>query len=503
MNFLREYQKPHVEHLLKVLRTNRAALDASDTGTGKTPCALALAQALDCVPLILCPKSVIPSWEEWSERVGVPAQIINYEGARGVSRYIKKPLAETWAEIQLQCCAEWKEFEVFAEWARSTKFQETRRLAREDEDEAYSPNNCRWALGPRETESAFGHEVLCARGSRWQWGQAYEMAIFDEVDRCSGATSLQSKMLIAAKRQFRYVHTMSATAADSPLKLKALGYALGLHSLSDYKWWLFKHGVKPGVFGGFQFPANSDDPLVAAEARQAILDLNSTLFPARAARLRKADIPGFPKTIIDARLLDPTDKARRLAGEIAELYQQRRAQQDDAATALEKLIRARQALELLKVPDMKEFAVDYAQSCPVVCFVNYRETAKQLAAALSKALGCEVPILDGDTSAEDRGHIEKDMQGNRLPALVANTAAGGVGIGFHDPFKQTERVSLFSPPDRADLLKQGFGRVNRDGGGFSQQYLLVFRGTEEESIATNVRAKADRIDLLNDGDLTP
>lgn len=446
MNFLREYQKPHVARLAEILRRNRAALDASDTGTGKTPCALALAQAFDAVPLVICPLSVKPSWEEWSERLQIPAQVINYEGVRGA---------------------------------------------------------CRYEDGRRVTKSSFGFEVQCARGSRWQWSQAFEFAIFDEVDRCSGSTSLQSKMLIAARRQFRYVHCLSATAADSPLKLKALGFALGLHDLKGFKWWMFDHAVKPGVFGGFRFPADSEDPVEVEAVRQALLRLNSELFPHRGARLRKADIPGFPKTTIDARLLDPTDKAKRLAGEIAELYAERQAQKKTAGTVLEKLIRARQALELLKVPDFVELATDYAKSCPVVCFVNYRDTAKKLSAALSKALGCEVPILDGDTSAEDRGRIEKDMQTGRLRALVCNIAAGGVGIGFHDPFKQTERVTLISPPDRADLLKQAFGRVNRDGGGFSQQYLLVFAGTEEERIATNVRAKADRIDLINDGDLIP
>src|SRR5262249_37287175 len=132
-------------------------------------------------------------------------------------------------------------------------------------------------------DSELGREVYAGKGTKWLWKLAVELAIFDEVHRCGGISTRHSKMLIAARREFRNVLCLSATAADSPTKMKALGYSLGLFDLAEFKWWMFKHGVAPGVFGGFQF---TDDPV---EQRAAMLKLNGALFPEHGGRLRKRD----------------------------------------------------------------------------------------------------------------------------------------------------------------------------------------------------------------------
>jgi hypothetical protein len=43
------------------------------------------------------------------------------------------------------------------------------------------------------------------------------------------------------------------------------------------------------------------------------------------------------------------------------------------------------------------------------------------------------------------------------------------------------------------------GRVHRDGGAFSQQRLVGFADTLEETIVRTLAERCDRIDLLNDG----
>jgi superfamily II DNA or RNA helicase len=48
---LLEYQKSHVDKLIKSLNKYNIAIDASDTGTGKTYCALACAKQLGLKPL--------------------------------------------------------------------------------------------------------------------------------------------------------------------------------------------------------------------------------------------------------------------------------------------------------------------------------------------------------------------------------------------------------------------------------------------------------------------
>ena len=56
------YQKDHVLSLSNSIKKHSRALDASDTGTGKTYTSIALCTKLKLRPFIICPKSVISSW---------------------------------------------------------------------------------------------------------------------------------------------------------------------------------------------------------------------------------------------------------------------------------------------------------------------------------------------------------------------------------------------------------------------------------------------------------
>jgi superfamily II DNA or RNA helicase len=450
---LRDYQVEHAQTILAALRSSAyAALDASDTGTGKTFVALACAKALGAVPVVIAPKATIPSWRKAANLVGVDIDVQGYEKIR-------------------------------------------------------SP------------KSEYGEKIQWGSGSFWKWAHDFEMMIFDEVDRCSGMTTLNSKMLIAAKRQCRYVLGLSATAAESPLHLKALGFALGLHNLKDYKWWLMRHGVAPGIWGGYEFTPNE------VEQREHMRRIHHQIFPSRGGRMRKANIPGFPKTQIGVLLLDDEGgKAARLGEALAVSYTKHRAE-IEAAEAWEEameiarqdedwamiatleetrpdtltiLTRRRQSLELLKVEAFTEFAVDYAKTSKVVCFVNYKETFEALKKSLSDAFGVEIPGIDGETPDDLREAYKDEFQHNQHPALVANAAACGVGIGFHDPYEQTDRTALISPMYSARLAKQVVGRLPRDGGGFSTQFFCYFATGTEAAIAEVLARKSANLDTFND-----
>jgi hypothetical protein len=56
------YQVNHVNNLYNTMILNKRALDASDTGTGKTYTTIYLCKKLDLIPFIICPKSVISTW---------------------------------------------------------------------------------------------------------------------------------------------------------------------------------------------------------------------------------------------------------------------------------------------------------------------------------------------------------------------------------------------------------------------------------------------------------
>ena len=63
--------------------TSKNTLDSSSVGTGKTVVACHLAKRLKAPCAVICPKSVIPSWEREMEEVGIkPEFILNYEKIR-------------------------------------------------------------------------------------------------------------------------------------------------------------------------------------------------------------------------------------------------------------------------------------------------------------------------------------------------------------------------------------------------------------------------------------
>ena len=62
MNKLYDFQKKHVLHLKNILIKNNRIIDTSDTGTGKTYCAIAICALLNLTPFIICPMSTISNW---------------------------------------------------------------------------------------------------------------------------------------------------------------------------------------------------------------------------------------------------------------------------------------------------------------------------------------------------------------------------------------------------------------------------------------------------------
>jgi superfamily II DNA or RNA helicase len=49
--------------------------------------------------------------------------------------------------------------------------------------------------------------------------------------------------------------------------------------------------------------------------------------------------------------------------------------------------------------------------------------------------------------------------------------------------------------------RQVLGRVHRDGGAWSQQFLVFFKNTYEEKVAKKMLQKGMNVELFNDADL--
>lgn len=345
----------------------------------------------------------------------------------------------------------------------------------------------------------------CRKASgRFVWNLPQHcLVIFDECQRCKGRTSLNAKLLIAARAQHLRILLCSATAASNPLEMRAIGFALGLHTITDFWAWAVRYGVRETPFG-MKFTGGEYD----------LKALHEKIFPSRGSRLRIADIPDFPETVIESAIID-TGKARAIQKEYDALHRELRlaehrrdkkslkalAERMEAKSpsSLTLILRARQAVELHKVPAMAEMTRDgIEEGMSVALLVNFTDTIRELSARL------DCPhIICGGQAAEERQDIIDRFQRNEIPVVIANIQAGGVGVSLHDPSGQRPRLSIISPTFSAQDLRQALGRVHRSGGAASIQKICFAAGTCEEKTAKSCAAKLHRIDLLNDGDMQP
>ena len=322
------------------------------------------------------------------------------------------------------------------------------------------------------------------------------LLIFDESHRLKGRNTKNSEMAAAAKEQGIPILCCSATNAINPLELNAVGNVLGLHKggQSFYQW-AYKHGCQKGRFG-IEFQGG----------KQILKKLHKDIFLDRGVRLRKDDIPDFPESDIVAEpySLDTTSEAKinkiyfDMNKELAAL--DKKTSKDKRGMALTIRLRARQRIELLKVPLFIEMTEDLiADGQSVVIMVNFTDTIK----ALSKKLGTKC-IIWGENKGTERQDAIDNFQADKERIMILNIQAGGVGVSLHDLNGNYPRTALISPNDSAPLLRQAFGRIHRAGAKTKSQQRVVFvANTVEEEVCNNVKMKLHNLDLINDGDLAP
>lgn len=86
-----DYQILHVQNLSKCIKDNNIVIDTSDTGCGKTYCALAACKQLNLEPIIFCPKTIISNWKRIAKIFDVkPLFVCNYETIRNGKYYINE-----------------------------------------------------------------------------------------------------------------------------------------------------------------------------------------------------------------------------------------------------------------------------------------------------------------------------------------------------------------------------------------------------------------------------
>lgn len=484
---LRPWQIEPANQLFEILRAGHNALDASSTGVGKSYCSTAVAVALGLPTLVTCPKIACAQWAQVAAHFNDSFSIAGHELLRAGSTPFgqwERPLPADKAAREYLVC-------VICQCKVDLK----------------NPLPCHANSGGihcvevRKRKHRYG---------KFQFHPAVKLLIVDEVQKFNGTDSLNSEVLIAAKRQRIPTLALSATPGESPLHFKALGYLLGLHNLdkdvetlggqkipSFYRWGA-RYGVRNHpLYRGLHWPVGED------KQAGVMRELNSQIFPSRGVRVRKADIPGFPEVEISAELYDLED-----AGKLDQAYAEMKAELQILAdkqlmdkapdSELTIMLRAQQRTEILKVPLFAELAQHYLDAgVSLGIFVNFHQTLD----ALARKLGTSC-IVDGRTKHRQR-NIDA-FQANAERLILVQTAAGGTALSLQDLHGGHPRGGLVSAGFSARALKQLLGRFPRDSGKSPSFYRIIFAaGTIEADIQKAVNMKLRNLDALLDSDLIP
>jgi superfamily II DNA or RNA helicase len=324
------------------------------------------------------------------------------------------------------------------------------------------------------------------------------LIIFDEVHKCKGAYSQNAQLLISAAQQKYKLHLLSATACEDPTEMRALGFAVNLHSLNAAQaplrgWvsWMYTVGCNQDTWGSWYLRDKSK-----------LKDLNAQLYGTKgvAYRLSINDFPDSFKQNHVHMLPVSCNKDFYSKNKISEsalenyiLDSSVEEEEQYDEPFIVRLLRARQEAEFNKVPNLIQLAQDYVdQNMAVVLFVNFRETAEKLA----QELKCGV-VQGGQTGAQ-RQELVDNFQNDTDQILVVNIEAGGTGLSLHDVNGNRQRVTLISPTFNAKSHLQVLGRTHRNGAkSDSLQLVVVAAGTVEEGVVNIINKKCENLQTLH------
>lgn len=433
---LRPWQVEAVSKIVSSLNKWGCAVDGSDVGVGKTYTACGVARELNMDIMVVCPKAVMESWRR------VIKNHFKYWGkCIGIVNYESLRTGRTDS--------------IYASYV---KRRDTRR------------KEFVWKI-PKNT-----------------------LIVWDEAQKLKNAKTKNSETCMAALKAGYKMLFCSATMATNPLELRTIGQCIRLFKSSkQYYEWAYAHGVVRGRFG-MEFTGD----------RKSLAKLSNDIFTHRGIRLSRDTIPNFPESQIIAECYEmekeTSDKINRVYDEMqAELSKiEKQLKKDKGQTQMVAILRARQKVEMFKVPLIMEMAEEGIENgMSVAIFCNFTETIN----ALSERLNTKC-IVNGIVSDKARQQAVDDFQADKSRVILINIAAGGAGLNLHDLNGNFPRLALICPSYSAVLMRQATGRVWRDSAKTKSIQKIVFvANTVEEQVCNSVNQKLSNLDLLNDGDL--
>jgi superfamily II DNA or RNA helicase len=460
IDMLLSYQRPHVNQLYEAFQKYNCALDASDTGTGKTYTSLALCHLLNLKPFIVCPKSVINSWLD-------VAKLMNIE-VLGISNYEKIK----------RCKYYTPDYEIIqCPYVDKIKLPTNRYKCTARADYKL-PESYYYDKIMKQNKSKDGFKVQLPVDT---------IIIVDEAHRCKNHKSDNSILLLGMKESNRKILLLSATLTDKVECFAPFGVIFGIYNdILIYKRWLrsdtYTHYYWDSSISGYRYKYNT--PLEF---------IHNTIFPARGSRMKIKELGDlFPQNQVIAKCYysDDHEKVDKLYDMIQEALEDLK-DKETRAEGLGKIVKCRMKIEMFKVPIILDLIYSALEEGNFKDSMNY----------INQHLKEKCSLIHGGQTLEERDKNIKDFQTNKTKVIISIIQAGGVGISLHD-LHGRPRMSIISPSWSGTDMVQALGRIHRAGSkSRAVQRIVYIAKSYEEKICETVGEKLKVLSGINDGDL--
>ena len=312
---LREWQVPSVSKLCAVITEYGAAIDGSDTGTGKTYIAIAVARELGMKIAVVCPKAVIFSWK------------------KVITKHFKMDY----------------EFIINYESLKTGKFKD---------------------IGTWKPVSKISTR------EKFVWNVAKNtLIIFDESHRLKGWNTQNSEMALEAKKQKYKILCCSATNSLTPIDLKTTGFVLELYK-KNFTQYLRDHNCEKGRFG-WEF--GGDKRVLQKLHGDLFIQRGVRLCKNDIPGFPDCDNIAESYNIDESSEKELKNVYDEMNKELTLLNIKCKTSKEYQINAMVVQLRARQKSELLKLPLMVEMINDFIEDgMSVAVFVNFSETVRAL-----------------------------------------------------------------------------------------------------------------------------
>ena len=245
INKLLDFQKQHVLHLQKCVLKHNRVIDTSDTGTGKTYCAIALCALLKLTPFIICPLSTIPNWIKVCDEFGIKyLGISNYQLIQNCKyyKYYKSNNICTYSKLKcpyININTNKKIVEIKRKILSMNEFyNQNRYIDNFDEKlKEYKKILENYELDTNKKykikyKIKYDNEYICNFPEN-------TIIIFDEAHKCKNSNNDMSKIMINISDSNCKIMLLSATLTDKLDCFKPFGVMLKLYkNKKDYPKWI-------------------------------------------------------------------------------------------------------------------------------------------------------------------------------------------------------------------------------------------------------------------------